>query len=371
MTTPAKEATAGIEPFLESGEAFRRLGGLERPAVRERYDVIVIGGGQAGLSVGYHLQAAGPALRHPRRAGTHRRRLAEALGFAAAVHAGPARRSRRHAVSRRRRTPVRPRTRWGTIWRRTPRTSSCRSGRGSPSIVCQARRSTSSSKRARARSRLSRWWSRCPNYQRPHIPAVRARARSQHRAAPLARLPESGAASRRRGAAGRRRQFGRRDRDGAGAPPPRLDVGTRIPGTCRLSSTASRPACFSPPVLRVVFHRLLTSTPIGRKARPKVTAAGGAAHPPEAERARGGGRHARAPGGGVRDGLTVLDDGRTMDVANVVWCTGFHPGFSWIDPIDFPSSTTTASRCMTAASWQARRASTSSACTFSTRCRRR
>jgi putative flavoprotein involved in K+ transport len=34
---------------------------------------------------------------------------------------------------------------------------------------------------------------------------------------------------------------------------------------------------------------------------------------------------------GVRDGLPVLDDGRVLDVANVVWCTGFHPGFSWID----------------------------------------
>jgi putative flavoprotein involved in K+ transport len=26
-----------------------------------------------------------------------------------------------------------------------------------------------------------------------------------------------------------------------------------------------------------------------------------------------------------------LEDGRTVEVANVVWCTVFHPGFSWID----------------------------------------
>jgi putative flavoprotein involved in K+ transport len=34
---------------------------------------------------------------------------------------------------------------------------------------------------------------------------------------------------------------------------------------------------------------------------------------------------------GVRDGLPLLEDGRVLDVANVIWCTGFHPGFSWID----------------------------------------
>jgi putative flavoprotein involved in K+ transport len=26
----------------------------------------------------------------------------------------------------------------------------------------------------------------------------------------------------------------------------------------------------------------------------------------------------------------VLDDGRVLDVCNVVWCTGFRPDFSWI-----------------------------------------
>jgi putative flavoprotein involved in K+ transport len=27
----------------------------------------------------------------------------------------------------------------------------------------------------------------------------------------------------------------------------------------------------------------------------------------------------------------VLEDGRAMDVANVIWCTGFRQDFSWID----------------------------------------
>jgi putative flavoprotein involved in K+ transport len=33
---------------------------------------------------------------------------------------------------------------------------------------------------------------------------------------------------------------------------------------------------------------------------------------------------------GVEDGLPVLDGGRALDVRNVVWCTGFRPDFGWI-----------------------------------------
>jgi putative flavoprotein involved in K+ transport len=33
----------------------------------------------------------------------------------------------------------------------------------------------------------------------------------------------------------------------------------------------------------------------------------------------------------VQDGVPVVEGGHVLDVANVVWCTGFHPGFSWID----------------------------------------
>jgi putative flavoprotein involved in K+ transport len=34
---------------------------------------------------------------------------------------------------------------------------------------------------------------------------------------------------------------------------------------------------------------------------------------------------------GVRDGRPVLEDGQILDVANVIWCTGFAPDFRWID----------------------------------------
>jgi len=34
---------------------------------------------------------------------------------------------------------------------------------------------------------------------------------------------------------------------------------------------------------------------------------------------------------GVQDGLPVLEDGRVVDAANVIWCTGYRNEFSWID----------------------------------------
>jgi putative flavoprotein involved in K+ transport len=34
---------------------------------------------------------------------------------------------------------------------------------------------------------------------------------------------------------------------------------------------------------------------------------------------------------GAQGGLPVLDDGRALEVANVIWCTGFVPDFAWID----------------------------------------
>lgn len=85
-------------------------------------------------------------------------------------------------------------------------------------------------------------------------------------------------------------------------------------------------------IVRFVGHRVLTvKTPIGRKVRPKLLAA---APPlvrvkPKDLVAAGVERVPRVMG--VQNGLPLLEDGRTVEVANVIWCTGFRPGFSWID----------------------------------------
>jgi putative flavoprotein involved in K+ transport len=87
-----------------------------------------------------------------------------------------------------------------------------------------------------------------------------------------------------------------------------------------------------PFLFRVVFHRILTvDTPMGRKARPLLISKGGALIrvKPRDFVAAGVERTPRVTG--VQDGKPVLADGRVMDVRNVVWCTGFHPGLSWID----------------------------------------
>jgi len=94
-----------------------------------------------------------------------------------------------------------------------------------------------------------------------------------------------------------------------------------------------------PFLFRVVFHRVLTvRTPIGRRVRPKALARGGPLiRVKPGELATAGVR--RVPRMiGVRNGLPLLDGGETLDVANVIWCTGFEHGFSWIDlPIITPS----------------------------------
>jgi putative flavoprotein involved in K+ transport len=87
-----------------------------------------------------------------------------------------------------------------------------------------------------------------------------------------------------------------------------------------------------PLVLRLLFHRVFTiDTPIGRRERSKLLKKGGMlvrTKPEDLEKA-GVQRVPRTTG--VRNGLPVLDDGRSLEVKNVIWSTGYHPGFSWID----------------------------------------
>jgi putative flavoprotein involved in K+ transport len=87
------------------------------------------------------------------------------------------------------------------------------------------------------------------------------------------------------------------------------------------------------PILLLVFkHVLTTRTPIGRRMRPETRAHGGPLiRIKRADLERAGVELVADKTVGVRDGQPVLAGGRVLDVANVVWCTGFRHDFSWID----------------------------------------
>jgi putative flavoprotein involved in K+ transport len=87
----------------------------------------------------------------------------------------------------------------------------------------------------------------------------------------------------------------------------------------------------TPPFWFVASHVLTVATPVGRMVRPKALAGRAPLERvrPKELAAAGVRRVPRTVG--VRDGAPVLEDGRVMEVADLLWCTGFRPDFGWID----------------------------------------
>jgi len=78
-------------------------------------------------------------------------------------------------------------------------------------------------------------------------------------------------------------------------------------------------------------HILTVDTPMGRKMRTHVRHGGAPLlryRRPDLRKA--GVERVLERTKGVQDGLPVLDGGRVLEVKNVVWCTGFRPDFGWI-----------------------------------------
>jgi putative flavoprotein involved in K+ transport len=87
-----------------------------------------------------------------------------------------------------------------------------------------------------------------------------------------------------------------------------------------------------PLLFRVLFHRILTvKTPMGRKLRAKSRGAGMTRIRQRRSDLDRAGVKWVARTADVKDGLPVLEEGRTLDVRNVIWCTGYDNGLSWID----------------------------------------
>ncbi|HSC90504.1 MAG TPA: NAD(P)-binding domain-containing protein [Gaiellaceae bacterium] len=101
------------------------------------------------------------------------------------------------------------------------------------------------------------------------------------------------------------------------------------------------------PVLRFLWTRVLTvRTPPGRKVKGKIRSHGGPLlRVRRGDLAAAGVERVPERVAGVEDGRPLLAGGRALDVANVIWCTGFANAYEWIRlplPLDddgFPEQT--------------------------------
>lgn len=79
-------------------------------------------------------------------------------------------------------------------------------------------------------------------------------------------------------------------------------------------------------------HVMTVKTPIGRKVGAKIRAghSGPLVRVKPIDLQRAGVERVYGRVTGVEEGRPVLDDGRVIDVANIVWCTGFRNDVSWV-----------------------------------------
>jgi putative flavoprotein involved in K+ transport len=86
------------------------------------------------------------------------------------------------------------------------------------------------------------------------------------------------------------------------------------------------------PLLKFVATRILTvSTPMGRKAKSGIRTHGGPLLRVKRDDLEAAGvERVFERTVGVEDGKPLLADGRVVDVANVIWCTGFRNDYGWI-----------------------------------------
>lgn len=86
------------------------------------------------------------------------------------------------------------------------------------------------------------------------------------------------------------------------------------------------------PMWRFVGHHILTlRTPIGRKVQPRFISHGAPLIRVKLKDLATAGVEQVPRIVGMESGRPALEDGRVLDVSNVIWCTGFREEFSWID----------------------------------------
>ena len=322
------QQTSRIEGLIEEGEAFNTL---HKDAERERVSVLVIGAGQAGLSVGYHLKKLGvefTILDANARVGDSWRQRWDSLrlftpnrfnGLDGMPFPGPRydyptkneMADYLESYAAHFRLPVLNGIRVRRLWREGTRylvDAGSRQFEADHVVVAMA------------------------SYQGPKVPAFARELSSeivqlhscQYKS--LAQLKPGGVLI-----VGTANSGAEIAMETATAHPTWIagrDVG-QMPFNIRKAWVQR---IVLPLLFRVVFHRILTvRTPMGRKARTKMIG-------PGLPRIRQRRAELDSVGvtwvdrvAGVTNGLPRLADGRTVDVPNVIWCTGYSLGLSWID----------------------------------------
>ena len=295
----------------------------------ERIETIVIGGGQSGLACGLLPDEARSAFRDPGRERPDRRHLAEALGLAPSVHPGSPRWAAGHAVPRA-----------GFFVSHEGRCGRLPGGlRGSIDLPVRTGVRVDGLSRVGDRFVVTSGdgWFEADNvvvapgaYHNPRVPAFAPELdpaivqmhSSEYRTPSQLReggvlvvgAGNSGAEIALEASRGHRTWLSGRD---TGHEPVRPGSGPD-----RL---------VTPLMWFVAMHVLTVRTPVGWKVQRMFQSRGIPLARAERNDLTAAGVQLVPRTTGVLDGSPVLDDGRVLDLANVIWCTGFAPDLTWIN----------------------------------------
>jgi putative flavoprotein involved in K+ transport len=98
----------------------------------------------------------------------------------------------------------------------------------------------------------------------------------------------------------------------------------------RIERPAARPLDLL--VFFAFSHLLTLRTPIGRHMRPRALAHSGPLIRVKTSDLAAAGVERVPRTTGTQDAMPLTGDGRRLEVASIIWCTGYSPDYTWIDP---------------------------------------